>query len=236
MYVRVVLALLLVVGCLSAVSAEEAAEEGRAVRRTVESSGTVELVVEQAADIIAALNSAEFSLPANIGELIDAARTSADSADTWDVALMLGMAESASGNVSDIVSSAQLIEEGTEKARRNGDSGGLLMAAMANQYAGNEAAYDALLAEYEAAVTDEGATTKRSYYTFDLTVRNRSAHDMKVYVDGNYRGYIHPGWELYVRDVGIGWTTVEGLCPQCGEYWYDEFYGDSWDNWTTTFW
>jgi len=220
-----VLALLLMVASLSTALADE----GTSNRETVGPVGTVVLLGDQGVEVKAALDSAEFSLPANIGELIDDARKSADPADSWDIALALYMAEQASGQTSEHVTAAQLIAEATAKARAAGDAPGLLMAAEAHRYVGDDVAYDELMSEFEAASTEGGIGEKAGSYTFDLIIVNRSWEAADVYLDGSYQGYLYPGEYFYFEDLWTGTWYVYAVGWVTGDYWDFAIYGGPWD-------
>ncbi len=208
--------------------AASARAEGEGERCIAEPSGSVVLVADQTAEILAALDTEEFRLPADVGELIDEARRSADPADTWDLALMLELAEAAAGRVSDAVSSAQLLEEATQKARRAGDACALLMAAAASRRSDDEASYLALLDEYRAAVTAETIVGKGSS-SFDLVIENRTSEFVTWYLDGDFMGSIAPGETAGLYDAPLAgecYLYAIGASSGCyWEYWLDTLPG-----------
>lgn len=193
------------------------AQEGTAEKVKAAKAGEITLLAGSSADIKAALDTDGFKLPGNIGALVDNARESGNPADAWPVVLSLWMAEQASGKTSDLVNSMQLVEEATEKARRNQDPVNLAMAAYVFDRAGNADMYTSLLAESQAAASAaEGE--KAGPYTFDLEVNNYWDEGADVYLEDWFLGTVYPGYYMFWNDLPIGYYYLYAYGIVSGGY------------------
>jgi hypothetical protein len=192
------------------------AQEGKAEKVKAAEAGKVQLLADQSGAIKTALDTDGFKLPDDIGAKIDTARESGNPGDLWPLSLSLWMAEKASGKTSDLVSSMQLVEEATEKARRNKDATNLTMAGYVYQQAGDDAMAATLLAEAQAAGAT--GTEKAGPYTFDLEVNNYWDEAADVYLEDWFLGTVYPGYYMYWNDIAIGYYYLYAYGVVSGGY------------------
>jgi hypothetical protein len=193
------------------------AQEGTSTKVKAAKAGEVTLLADKSADIKAALDTDGFKLPGNIGELIDKARESGNPAETWPVALSLMLAEKASGSESELVTSRALVDEATDKARRNKDAANLAMAAYAYQNTGDDAMFTTLMAESQAAAS-AATGEKAGPYTFDMEVNNYWNEPADIYLEDAFLGTVYPGYYLFWSDLPIGYYYLYAYGLNSGGY------------------
>jgi len=210
---KLVLGLLL---CLM-VAGVAMAQEGTSQKVKAAKAGEIKLLADQSAGIKSALDTDGFKLPGNIGELIDKARESGNPAETWPVALSLWMAEKASGQTSGLITAQTLLEEATDKARRNKDAANLGMAAFAYQSMGDDAMFTTLMAESQAAAS-AATGEKAGPYTFDMEVNNYWTEPADIYLGDAFLGTVYPGYYIFWNDLPIGYYYLYAYGLNSGGY------------------
>ena len=203
------------------------AEDGSAEKITVEKTGAIELLKDASVDIKAVLDSEGFTLPGNIGKLIDEARMSGDPADSWPVVMAIGWAEMESEAKSDLVTAKVLFDEAVEKALRSSDALSLVMASHIMKGLHMEDEANALF-EQSQSIASANEGEKASDYTFDLEVNNYWDEAADVYLDDWYLGTVPAGYYMYFNDLPVGYYYLYAYGVWSGDYGIVEVEGDSW--------
>jgi hypothetical protein len=155
-----------------------------------------------------------------VGEMIDDGRTYADARSLLGAAMVLFMEENATGKKASITA-MDLLEEATILAQIQNNPEALK--ACADVWSSDAmGANNDKAAELAAMATDAkeeiAATRGSGEKVVDIRVENYSERTVYIYIDGEYQGYVDPGYYIIFTNIGLGLTTFYG---QTDYYWSD---------------
>jgi hypothetical protein len=181
---------------------------------------------------------ADFDYLADIGELIDNARMEKDGHDLLAAAVLLYMAEKATGNVSTYITAEALLTEIGELAKKQKNAE--LATAVAQFYGGTLYAMNKKKADEFAKLAKEFEATASATRGYGwVRIENYSSYFIDVYVDGWYEGQVNSGYYAYFQ-IWEGETELYAEAPYTEPYnWYwgprwVDLYEDETYTWTIT--
>ena len=183
------------------------------------------------------LNS-DFDFLAEIGEIIDNGRQQKDGHDLLAAAMLLHMAEHATGKTSAHVTSAALLDEIAELAK--GQKNAELAQALSDFYAGKSITVNKAKANEFAKLAKEYEATASATRGYGwVKIENYSSYFVDIYIDDWYEGTIYSGYYAYYK-VWEGETELYAEAPYTEPYnWYwgprwVDLYEDETYTWTIT--
>jgi hypothetical protein len=183
------------------------------------------------------LNS-DFDYLADIGERIDNARMEKDGHDLLAAAMLLHMAEKATGNISTHITAATVLGEIGELAEKQKNAE--LAMALSQFYGGSLFTMDKKMADKYAKLSKEFKATASATRGYGwVKIENYSSYFVDVYIDDWYEGQVNSGYYAYFQ-VWEGETELYAEAPYTEPYnWYwgprwVDLYEDETYTWTIT--
>jgi hypothetical protein len=180
----------------------------------------------------------DFDYLADIGEMIDNGRYQKDGHDLLAAAMLLSMAEKATGKVSTFITAKALLAEIGELAK--GQKNAELAKALSDFYGGSFFTMDKAKAGEFAKLAKEFEATASATRGYGwVKVENFTSYFVDVYIDDWYEGRVYSGYYSYFK-IWEGETELYAEAPYTEPYnWYwgprsIDLYEDETYTWTIT--